>query len=151
MSELFRRRSGVLDVTRMIRRLAVGLVAGVALSMTGAPAWAQTVTVEFGPIEIIQRVGQVHVEIGPGEIIQEGTRYTIMEGVEMVFDISMPVLEGEIFLGTPPLEVIEGEELIFYLPRQSFSYDAGTDGGTDGGSGGGGGGGPDCGPTGCGG
>ena len=147
MSDLFSRRSGVRDVTRMIRRLVAGVVAGVALSMTGGPASAQTVTVEFGPIEIIQRVGQVHVEIGPGEIIQEGTRYTIIEGVEMVFDISMPVLEGEIFLGTPPIPVLEGEELIFYLPRQSFTYD----GGTDGGSGGGGGGGPDCGPTGCGG
>ena len=98
--------------------------------MTGGRASAQTVTVEFGPIEIIE----------------EGTRYTVIEGSEMVFDISTPVLEGEIFLGRP-LEVIEGEELVFYLPRQSFAYD----GGTDGGSGGGGGGGPDCGPTGCGG
>ena len=139
-------------MTRRIRRLLAGVVAGLALSMTGGPASAQTVTVEFGPIEIIQRVGQVHVEIGPGEIIREGTRYTIIEGSEMVFDISTPMFEGELFLGRP-LEVIEGEELIFYLPRQSFSYDAGTDGGTDGGSGGGGGGGggPDCGPTGCGG
>jgi hypothetical protein len=50
------------------------------------------------------------------------------------------------------LEVIEGEELIFYLPRQSFTFDAGvpSDGGNDGGNGGGGGG-PDCGPFGCGG
>lgn len=124
----------------VIRRMvAAGALVGVALVGSAGPASAQTVTVTVGPIEIIQRVGKITLTIEPGEIIYEGgMRVTILPG-EI---IEMPV--------PPQMEILEGEELIFYLPRQSFTYDAGvpTDGGTDGGGGGGG---PDCGPTGCGG
>ena len=128
-------------MARMIRRLATaGMVTGLAVVLGAGAASAQTVTVEFGPIEIIRQGGQMTVEFGPGEIIEEGTRYTFMEGGEMVFEL-------------PPAEVIEGSEMIFFLPRQSFTYET-TDGGSGGGGGnggGGGGGGPDCGPDGCGG
>jgi len=83
---------------------------------------AQTVTVTFGPIEIIQRVGQLTLTIEEGEIIQDGVRLIILEGE--IIEFPLP----------PEMEVIEGEEIILYLPRQSFSFDAGVP--TDGGGGG---------------
>ena len=128
-------------MARSVRRLvAAGLVTASALVAFAGIASAQTVTVTFGPIEIIQRVGQLTLTIEEGEIIQEGRVLEIIEGEELVFPLP------------PQLEVIEGEELIFYLPRQSFTFDAGvpSDDGNGGGNGGGGGG-PDCGPFGCGG
>lgn len=128
-------------MARSVRRLvATGLVAASALIGSAGIASAQTVTVTFGPIEIIQRVGQLTLTIEEGEIIQDGRVLEIIEGEELVFPLP------------PQMEVIEGEELIFYLPRQSFTFDAGvpSDGGNGGGNGGGGGG-PDCGPFGCGG
>jgi hypothetical protein len=69
-SDLFRRRRAQRDKDDPVADGGRGVRA--ALSITGGPASAQIVTMEFGPIEIIQRVGQLHVEIGPGEIIQEG-------------------------------------------------------------------------------
>ena len=113
-------------------------VSGAALVATGGAAWAQTITIEFGPIEIVRDGGTMTVEFGPGEIIEEGRRMTYMEGGEMVFELPpMEVLEGEMFFELPPMPVLEGEELIFYLPRQSITFDGGTDGGPDGGEGGG--------------
>ena len=114
-------------MARSVRRLvAAGLVIASALVASAGIASAQTVTVTFGPIEIIQRVGQLTLTIEEGEIIQEGRVLQIIEGEELVFPLP------------PQLEVIEGEELIFYLPRQSFTFDAGvpSDGGTGGGNGG---------------
>ena len=123
---------------RSVRRLvATCLVATAALVASAGMASAQTVTVTFGPLEIIQRVGQLTLTFEGGEIIEDGRVLQVIEGVELVIplDDAMEVLEGEMY---------------FYLPRQSFTYDAGfpTDGGT---GGGGGGGGPDCGQFGCGG
>lgn len=126
-------------MARSVRRfLAAGLIAASALVGSAGMASAQSVTVTFGPIEIIQRVGQLTLTIEEGEIIEEGRPLQIIEGQEIV--IPLP----------PEMEVIEGEEIILYVPRQTFTYDAGVP--TDGGNGGGGGGGgPDCGPFGCGG
>ncbi len=127
-------------MARSIRRLvAASIVAASVLVASAGMASAQTVTVTFGPIEIIQRVGQLTLTIEEGEIIQEGRVLQILEGQELVFPLP------------PQMEVLEGE-IIFFLPRQSFTFDAGvpSDGGTGGGNGGGGGG-PDCGPFGCGG
>lgn len=123
-------------MARSVRRLvAASIVAASALVASAGMASAQTVTVTFGPIEIIQRVGQLTLTIEEGEIIQEGRVLQILEGQELVFPLP------------PQMEVLEGE-IIFFLPRQSFTFDAGVP--SDGGNGGGGGG-PDCGPFGCGG
>lgn len=127
-------------MARSVRRLAAAsIVAASALVASAGMASAQTVTVTFGPIEIIQRVGQLTLTIEEGEITQEGRVLQILEGQELVFPLP------------PQMEVLEGE-IIFFLPRQSFTFDGGVpnDGGTGGGNGGGGGG-PDCGPFGCGG